>query len=116
MFAYGIVATISVLLVIMLVTFRSVPMAVRLAITIGITLIWCYGAAVIVFDTGIFSSANSGMEMTRALSWLYVDSIPLACGLLPASGSPHAYTLLREVHCFRMLSLNQPPALLLPLS
>jgi hypothetical protein len=47
-------------------------MAVRLAVTICITLVWCFGGAVIVFDTGIFSGANEGMQETRSLSWLCV--------------------------------------------
>jgi hypothetical protein len=54
----------------MLVTFRSVAIAVRLALTICLTLSWCYGGGVIVFVTGIFSGANDSMAETRALSWL----------------------------------------------
>ena len=52
-------------------------MAIRLALTICITLVWCYGAGVVVFDTGIFASANEGMRETRALSWLYVAGVSL---------------------------------------
>ncbi len=74
----------------MLVTFRSVAIAVRLALTICLTLSWCYGGGVIVFVTGIFSGANDSMAETRALSWLYAPSLLLLWPVVTPPRSPVA--------------------------
>ena len=78
---FAAVVTVSALLVVYFAAFRSVGMSLRLALTIAVTLVWCYGSGVIVFQSGAFSSANSKMATTRAIGWLYV---PLFLCLSPS--------------------------------
>ena len=66
-FTYGLIATVSALLVIMLCTFRSIAVALRLALSICLTLCWCYGGGVIIFATGLFTDGDGPVH---SLSWL----------------------------------------------
>lgn len=55
LFPLVLVATILILLVVVAVAFRSLGVALRLIFTLALTLSWCFGAGVIVFQTSAFN-------------------------------------------------------------
>lgn len=69
-FVLALLATIIALLVVIGIAFRSVASALRLAVSVALTMSWCYGGGVIVFGTSIFRWTDAQMASTTTVSFL----------------------------------------------
>eukprot|EP01105_Mastigella_eilhardi_P013546 TRINITY_DN3089_c0_g1_i3.p1 TRINITY_DN3089_c0_g1~~TRINITY_DN3089_c0_g1_i3.p1 ORF type:complete len:868 (-),score=205.36 TRINITY_DN3089_c0_g1_i3:122-2566(-) len=83
-FPYVIGGTAIVVLVLLMVVFRSVFIAARVVVTLSLTLLWVFGFATAVFSAGWFNWASGKLDDVHGLYWLgpvLTFSIILGLGL-----------------------------------